>query len=665
MCSLGHDARALACSRRRATSLAVERFGSTETVYARARPAARRCRRRRCHEGIRGSRGLLLWCIAPGSILVTKRPGSRAEDVLGRVVLNYKIDRLIGAGAMGAVYAATSLVGGKRAAVKVMLLELCEHAESFDRFIQEALIAGSIDHPNILEAWGFGYFPEDGRLFMLMPLIEGRSLHEMCKEGLMRSDYAVSIAMQSADGLDAVHRIGVVHRDFKPGNVLIANRHNIYPSPRVLDFGVARLIRPYVPGQGPMRTLTGAVLGTPGHMAPEQAGGARDVDARADVYSWGVLLYLMLTGRTPYESESLWDLVMRAQTGAKFPRPRSFRPDIYPAWEDVIMECLEFLPRNRPTLEQAVRRLADPLVERDLLLSVLAPNLARPARLGSGDRPFTGELDPRWFDLRSTPQRRRSIAVAAGAAIAAGLVTTALAVEFTSGDGDQEQAPPPLTLASSSAQAPANATKGGSDGSAMAEGVGLPFGHLESLLTDRATAPAPAATPPGSVSSGSSQRSRGHAATATADTGEIEVVTPPPKPITSGSAAGLRPAEAKAAAEPDPSGATTGSGASRRAPSAGPTPAPSSRGPGTTDTGSGSSGAREQSKSALIIVKANPWAVVSIDGVKLGQTTVRYAAKPGTYKIELSGPDGQTATVERSVKPGDNLITWQWEQKPE
>jgi eukaryotic-like serine/threonine-protein kinase len=368
-------------------------------------------------------------------MVVTNVAAPKPTELLGRRIAGYELDEVIGAGGMGAIYGATSQFVKKRAAVKVMLNEFTENSEVVGRFLQEAFVASAVDHPNVVEIWAADRFEEDRRMYILMPLIEGSSLETLCESvGPLGFDAAATIALQIAAGLDAVHKLGVVHRDIKPANILIAQKDGLKHFVKIVDFGVARLLAPHLVGISTgRRTRTNMVIGTAGSMAPEQAAGARDVDARADIYSWGVVMYLMLTGRPPHQGDSVWDLVERARTGAPFPRPRALRPDIPRAWEDVIMASLELYPNRRPSsMSEVATSIAKPLPNGELMLSTLARNLLPGARLGVSDKTLTGALEERWSIVRPPAGRRAralpiAMALAAGFGAAAGVVGVQLA----------------------------------------------------------------------------------------------------------------------------------------------------------------------------------------------------------------------------------------------
>src|SRR5690606_15585641 len=184
----------------------------------------------------------------------------------------------------------------KRVAIKLMHRELSSVPEIVQRFEREAHAAAHIDHPHVASCTDFGTLP-DGTVFLVLEYVEGRPLSALIEEGPLRLDRALEIALQIALALDAAHTSGIVHRDMKPDNVLLVEREGGKDFVKVLDFGIAK-VQTAVAGDRPI-TQVGLVYGTPEYMAPEQALG-QEVDARADIYALGVILYELLSGERPY-----------------------------------------------------------------------------------------------------------------------------------------------------------------------------------------------------------------------------------------------------------------------------------------------------------------------------------------------------------------------------
>ncbi len=311
----------------------------------------------------------------PGHLrLVPQLP---VDELIGRKCGGYVIDALLGEGGMGQVYRATNLRLGKRAAVKVLRPDRRCSPQTVDRFLQEAKAAAQIDDPNIIDVLDASEL-DNGQAYLLLPFVEGISLEDLCEEHVVLPlEVAASILFQICSGLDAAHQHGIIHRDIKPHNILVGRRQQRAHFVRIVDFGIAKLLDPHLAGD--FKTESLLLMGTPGYMSPEQTAGARNIDARADVYAVGVVAYRMLTGRLPYMEESLYALIERQVSDAPFPRPRELRPDIPAEWDEAIMAALaNKRDRRLPTVRELALRLARGLPDGDQMLRALAPRLAAP-----------------------------------------------------------------------------------------------------------------------------------------------------------------------------------------------------------------------------------------------------------------------------------------------
>ncbi|MCC6746324.1 MAG: phosphate/phosphite/phosphonate ABC transporter substrate-binding protein [Deltaproteobacteria bacterium] len=248
----------------------------------------------------------------------------------------YRLGRLLGEGGMGAVYEAEHIGLGVTVAVKLLNEIFASDPNSVSRFRREARAAAAIRHPNIVTVTDTG--TDEGSVpFIVMELLEGESLSSLLRrERQLAPEVAAAIACQILSGLQAAHEKGVIHRDLKPGNVLIAIRPDGGHQVKVLDFGISKF---FTGGHVPDVTAIGAVIGTPRFMAPEQARGQLNLDARVDLYAVGVLLYRMLTGRLPYNAATQDDLLAQILDAAPTP-PRELRPDISPAQEAVVLKAM-------------------------------------------------------------------------------------------------------------------------------------------------------------------------------------------------------------------------------------------------------------------------------------------------------------------------------------
>jgi len=238
----------------------------------------------------------------------------------GHLFGNYRIVRLLGEGGFGEVYLAENPLIERRAAVKVLHTALAQDAELVRRFLNEARAASAIRHRNIIEVFDAGVTPE-GAPYILMEFLEGVSLQKrLLDQGRLPLPVALEVARQAGSALAAAHEAGIVHRDLKPENIFLV------PDPaapggervKILDFGIAKIKSRSGTG-GTMRTQTGLIMGSPAYMSPEQCKDSADVDLRSDVYSFAIIVYEMLAGRTPYVAASGTEMLIMHLTGTPAP----------------------------------------------------------------------------------------------------------------------------------------------------------------------------------------------------------------------------------------------------------------------------------------------------------------------------------------------------------
>jgi serine/threonine protein kinase len=279
--------------------------------------------------------------------------------VLGRTVGSYRIVEELGEGGMGEVYRAVHTTLGRKAAVKLLLEELSHNKEVVTRFFNEAKAATAIDHPGIVSVFDFGY-AEDGRAFIIMEFLEGESLGARRRRGgPMPLDEVLTLGRQVAGALGAAHRQGIVHRDLKPDNIMIVLDPDVLGGQRakILDFGIAKLLdqdRDKGPG---LETKSGSIIGTPAYMSPEQCRGAGKIDARADIYALGCVLYALICGEPPFDGEGAGELIA-AHISQPPPTPRSWVKDLPQAVEDVLLRLLAKKPEDRyQTMNEVVEAL--------------------------------------------------------------------------------------------------------------------------------------------------------------------------------------------------------------------------------------------------------------------------------------------------------------------
>jgi serine/threonine-protein kinase len=279
--------------------------------------------------------------------------------VQGRTVGSYRVTELLGEGGMGAVYRAVHLTLGRKAAVKVLLEELSHNKDVVARFFNEARAATAIDHPGIVSVFDFGY-ADDGCAYIIMEYLEGESLGDRRRrEGRLPVEQVLTLGRQVAGALGAAHKQGIVHRDLKPDNIMVVPDPDVLGGERakILDFGIAKLLdreSDTLPG---VQTKSGRIMGTPAYMAPEQCRGAGKVDARADIYALGCVLYALVCGQPPFVFEGTGDLIA-AHLNLPPPAPRLWVPDLPQAVEDVLLRLLAKRPEDRyATMAEVVEAL--------------------------------------------------------------------------------------------------------------------------------------------------------------------------------------------------------------------------------------------------------------------------------------------------------------------
>src|SRR5882724_6437970 len=230
----------------------------------------------------------------------------------------YEIEGLVGEGAMAQVYRARDPEIGRVVAIKVLKDELCVDEDYVNRFLREAKAAGGISHPNIVTVFDVGRL--GNAPYITMEFLDEKSLADAIAEHeKLPVKRIVSMGIQLARALDLAHRRGIVHRDVKPGNILLMEKGEAV---KITDFGIARLDR----SEDLQKTHAGTVIGTPRYMSPEQAAG-RPVDGRSDLFSLGVILYELLTGKKAFDSNNVATLML--QIMQKDPEPcRNFAPEV-------------------------------------------------------------------------------------------------------------------------------------------------------------------------------------------------------------------------------------------------------------------------------------------------------------------------------------------------
>lgn len=272
----------------------------------------------------------------------TTSPGEVGLELVGTILGgHYEILSILGRGGMSTVYKARHLLLDRIVAVKFVLPRLVHDPQTIMRFQQEARAATKLLHPNICGVKEFG-LDEAGRAFLVMDFIEGTTLDKLFGKG-KSADAArlLPLWLQICKGLQHAHEEGVIHRDLKPENIIVVRNRGGSEQAKILDFGIAKLLRD--DEEGPNLTKTGDIFGTPSYMSPEQCLGKR-VDTRSDIYSLGCLMYELLSGKPPYEAESSLEMLMRHVND---PAPNFDKGTVSKPLAQIIYCCLRKAPEER------------------------------------------------------------------------------------------------------------------------------------------------------------------------------------------------------------------------------------------------------------------------------------------------------------------------------
>lgn len=366
---------------------------------------------------------------------------------------NYEIVSKLGAGGMGIVYMAQQVFLRSEAAIKVLLPEFSGNQEIIERFFNEARAATEIQHPSIVKVFDFGY-SEDGAAYIVMEYLRGEGLDGRLKRvGCLPLDDALILTRQIASALSAAHKAGIVHRDLKPDNIFLVPDPEVPGGERIklLDFGIAKLAHS---GMSSSRTRTGALMGTPAYMSPEQCTGAGKVDLRTDLYALGCILFQMLCGQPPFVRYGA-GAVMAAHIYEPPPPPSSLTP--MPAdTEELILRLLAKSPAERFQSAESLMDAIDGLstIPQGALVSMgrahamrgqqaaPAPAVADPSSTTPevSTSPPQTTLGSATSQMASTMQARRSRTVRYVVMVAAFLLTGAVGAVLMRG-GEEASAP--------------------------------------------------------------------------------------------------------------------------------------------------------------------------------------------------------------------------------
>ena len=348
--------------------------------------------------------------------------GARDADLApGEKVGEYVVAEKIGAGGFGTVFRAEHPLIGKQAAIKVLSRQYSADPAMVSRFVAEARAVNQIRHRNIIDIFGFGQL-EDGRHYYVMEYLDGLPLDEyLAQKGRLGLDEAIPILRAVARALDAAHAKGIAHRDLKPENVFLAMDEQGGAHPKLLDFGIAKLLTGGE-AQPSFKTRTGAPMGTPYYMSPEQCRG-RDVDHRTDVYAFGCMSYRVLTGAYPFDGADYMEILFK-QINDPPPPPSRVAPGLPAAVDDCIGWMLQKDPAARPPdLRAAIDALvaaagrAGVFVASETQDGVVAASGVRPAPARTPGARTPGARTPDAWSETSTADTMGADAVAASGAV--------------------------------------------------------------------------------------------------------------------------------------------------------------------------------------------------------------------------------------------------------
>ncbi|HUL02837.1 MAG TPA: serine/threonine-protein kinase [Gemmatimonadales bacterium] len=310
---------------------------------------------------------------------------SRLTQALGS---SYTVEGEIGRGGMGVVFNARDERLKRQVAVKVLPPELAFREEIRIRFLREAETAARLSHPHIVPIYSVGDAP-DGLVYFVMAFVDGEPLSARLKRrGRLPAEEARRITSETADALSAAHAVGIIHRDVKPDNILLeGSRGRVV----VTDFGIAKALSSTTGGA--TLTATGAAIGTPHYMSPEQAAGEREVDGRSDIYSLGVVAYQMLAGSLPFHAPTVPGVLMK-QITERAPLITDKRPDCPEDLAAAVMRCLEKDPDDRWPTADALRRALEARTATFQRARTSGPSAARAAVPRAPDRPAPAKPEP-------------------------------------------------------------------------------------------------------------------------------------------------------------------------------------------------------------------------------------------------------------------------------
>ncbi len=373
----------------------------------------------------------------------------------GTAVGEYEVTGKLGEGGFGTVYRALHPLIGKTAAVKVLSREFSANPEMVSRFVAEARAANTIRHKNIIDIFNFGRL-EDGRHYFVMELLDGASFDQFLKEkGALEPPFVLAVMRSVARALTAAHDKGIVHRDLKPDNIFLTFDEDDKPVPKLLDFGIAKLLGDATAISG-HKTRTGAPVGTPHYMAPEQCLG-EEVDERVDVYAFGVVCFEALTGEAPFVGKSFLEL-MNKQTTADRPAVSERLPSRGEFFDEAIQRMMAIEREERPqTIVDAYRLLEDAVADAGFDVDASLTISATDRHIGSAHTAIGGDSGAgRSGDMHTTGSKQGSDGMGRALLLVGGVLGLGVVAYVASGSMSQ---PTDGRVATASATATSAATQ--------------------------------------------------------------------------------------------------------------------------------------------------------------------------------------------------------------
>ncbi|HEX2672688.1 MAG TPA: serine/threonine-protein kinase [Polyangiaceae bacterium] len=272
------------------------------------------------------------------------------DPFIGREILGgeYLILEKIGTGGMGSVYKASQPAMKRMVAIKILHPKLANRKDLTSRFRREARAMSQLTHPNTVKVFVYGELEDDGSLYIVMEMLEGKNLNQAVrKDGPIPLDRAIPILIQVCGALQEAHELGIVHRDLKPENIFLSKQGGIADFPKVLDFGLAKVTERQMQPGSIILTQEGMVFGTPEFMSPEQAQG-KTLDARSDIYSLAVILYEVLTGKLPFSAKSPMEYIQKHVTEPIIPLSERVPERRFPKeLDEVLARAMSKKPEQR------------------------------------------------------------------------------------------------------------------------------------------------------------------------------------------------------------------------------------------------------------------------------------------------------------------------------